>query len=380
MSRNQELSTPEQPRWLHYWAVLTVCATLGMLLLGAIVTTFKVGMADPVWPTAPWHLLLIDWQEPSAGFLIEHTHRAAGHVIGYCVIVLAVGLWLREPRLGLRRLGLGALASMIVTLALGFWLKETQFWLVCVAVTLADVGLLLVVALRLKEPAFWLRWLATAALGGVIVQGLLGGFRVKLNALVGTDLAVIHGCFAQVMFAVLVALALLTSRGWKLHGANPAEGSVRARLNTLSAVATSLILVQIILGALLRHNTQTALAQRGHLLVAFAVVIAVAWLAGVAFAGPVRDRSIARAVALLAALVGVQLFFGVEALFFRFSAGMLPELQSVTLPQALVRTIHVLLGSCILATSVVVTLRGRRRTNLTVQLAAAPTSRLEGAA
>src|SRR6266478_6224989 len=160
-----------------------------MLLLGAIVTTFKVGMADPVWPTLPWHLLLIDWQEPSAGFLIEHTHRAAGHVIGCCVIVLAVGLWLYEPRAWLRWLGLGVLASMIVTLAIGFWLKETHFWLICAAVTLAAVGLMLGLALRLKEPAFWLRVLANAALGGVIVQGLLGGFRVKLNALIGTDLA-----------------------------------------------------------------------------------------------------------------------------------------------------------------------------------------------
>src|SRR5262249_28848363 len=114
------------PRWLHGWAVLTACATFILLALGAVVTTFQVGMADPIWPTYPWHLLLVSWEEPKPGFLIEHTHRLAGYVVGCCVIVLAVGLWLKEPRR-------------------------------------------------------WLRGLGVFALGAVIVQGLLGGFRVKLN-------------------------------------------------------------------------------------------------------------------------------------------------------------------------------------------------------
>ena len=44
-----------------------------------------------------------------------------------------------------------------------------------------------------------LRLLGTAALIAVMIQGLLGGFRVKLNDLVGTDLAAVHGIFAQVV-------------------------------------------------------------------------------------------------------------------------------------------------------------------------------------
>src|SRR6516165_11242062 len=151
------LTSKSPPRWLHRWAVVTVCATFVLLFLGAVVTTFRVGMADPIWPTFPWHLLLISWDEPSPGFLIEHSHRLAGYIVGCCVIVLAVGLSHLDPRLWVRRLGMLALL-------------------------------------------------------GVIVQGLLGGFRVKLNALLGTDLALIHGCFAQVVFAVLVSLAWLTSQ------------------------------------------------------------------------------------------------------------------------------------------------------------------------
>src|SRR5574340_1232310 len=104
------------------------------LALGAVVTTFQVGMADPVWPTVPWHLALIDWTEPNPGFVIEHTHRLAGYIVGCCVIVLALGLWLTATRRGLK-------------------------------------------------------WLGAAALAGVIVQGLLGGFRVRLHELLGTNLA-----------------------------------------------------------------------------------------------------------------------------------------------------------------------------------------------
>src|SRR5262245_42210176 len=77
-----------------FWAWLTVCATFALLFLGSIVTTFRVGMADPIWPTAPWHLLIIDWQEPSAGFLIEHSHRLAGYIVGCCTIVLVLSLLL----------------------------------------------------------------------------------------------------------------------------------------------------------------------------------------------------------------------------------------------------------------------------------------------
>src|SRR5579872_725127 len=95
------------------WALLTVAATVVLLALGSVVTTFRVGMADPVWPTYPWHLLLISWDEPSPGFLIEHTHRLAGYVVGCCVIVLALGLWRTATPRWLAGLGAAALAAVI---------------------------------------------------------------------------------------------------------------------------------------------------------------------------------------------------------------------------------------------------------------------------
>src|SRR6185437_10419128 len=108
------------PRWLHAWSVLTAAATVALLALGAVVTTFQVGMADPIWPTLPWHLALIDWTEPNPGFVIEHTHRLAGYLIGCCVIVLTVGLLASARRSWLKWLGVAALAG-VIALGLRRW-------------------------------------------------------------------------------------------------------------------------------------------------------------------------------------------------------------------------------------------------------------------
>jgi cytochrome c oxidase assembly protein subunit 15 len=311
------------PRWLHCWAVLTVCATVILLTLGAVVTTFRVGMADPIWPTYPWHLLLISYQEPSAGYLIEHTHRLAGYLVGCCTIVLALGLW----RYHARR---------------------------------------------------WLGWLGLTALGGVIVQGLLGGFRVRLNELVGTDLALIHGLFAQLVFVLLVSLALFTSRRWNA-GSETVHTSGAVRIWRLSAWTAVLVFIQLIFGALLRH-THSPLGQPGHILVALAVVTVVARLLKSVFDKREGDKSLAVPVGFLAALVVVQVLLGIKAFFILFGSFVLPELQMASVPQAIIRTAHFVVGSLIFATAVVVALRARRALVVAVPLPVTAAGRLEGAA
>lgn len=292
--------SPTTPTWLHRWAVFTVVMTVILLALGAIVTTFRVGMADPIWPTYPWHLLLIDWAEPSSGFLIEHSHRLAGYLLGCCVIVLAVGLALAEPRRWVRRLG----------------------------------------------------W---AALLGVIFQGLLGGFRVRLHAWLGTDLAALHGCFAQLVFALLVGIAMVTSRGWWSMTATK-NGLGAPRRGALACAV--LLYLQIILGALLRH-APSPLAQRLHVLMAFVAVLSVAWLVKSVLER--RERWLVAPAWLLAALTAFQVSLGVEALVMRFGSGVPVELQAqVPWGQAFVRTLHVLVGFGLLATAVALTLRTYR--------------------
>lgn len=308
------------PRWLHRWALLTVIATVVLLFLGSVVTTFRVGMADPVWPTYPWHLLLISWEEPSPGFIIEHAHRLAGYVVGCCVIVLAAGLWRAESRAWVRRLGLLALLV-------------------------------------------------------IIIQGLLGGFRVRLHEILGGSLALIHGCFAQLVFSLLVSLAVVTSPRWLAGHSCEAENHA-GRVQRWALGTVLLICLQIVLGALLRH-TDSGLGQRGHLLMAFAVVLAVAWLWKLALDEP-SDKTLLRPVLILAAAVAIQVLLGVEAWIGRFLTELPSEYQQLTFSQAALRTAHVLMGYVILASAVVVAWRSHRQLGADLQWRVS--SNLEGAA
>jgi heme A synthase len=259
-------------------------------------------MADPIWPTPPWYLITYDKTESGSliarpGFLVEHTHRAAGYTVGCCVIVLAVGL------------------------------------------------------LR-SRTARWLKGLGLAALAAVIVQGLLGGFRVRLNAILGHNLALIHGLFAQVVFSILVSVAVCT---WPRFAtaALPAEDA--HRLRTPATLLSGLVLLQLSFGAMLRH-LGGPFVQRAHLVTAFAVVGTAVWLAAEA-----STRSAARSLlrwplVLLGALLAVQVCLGVEAWLGKFEGVALPEAEAVTFGQAAVRTGHVIAGACILATSVTLAL------------------------
>jgi cytochrome c oxidase assembly protein subunit 15 len=319
------LTRHASPRWLHYWAVLTACATLPLVLLGAQVTTIQVGMVDPAWPTPPWQLWLVSWRESGLGFLIEHSHRLAGYTVGFCSIVLAAGLWWYEPRR-------------------------------------------------------WLSWLGIAALAGVCVQGVLGGMRVRLNALMGTDLAMVHGIFGQCVLALFVSVALLTSRGWAQAAAIAASPGEAARLRRGSLALVGLVLVQLALGAVLRHKGST-LAQRGHLIVAFAVVAVGVWLAREVFAAHSRERQLTRSAVLVVGLLAVQLLLGVEAWMVKFSAADLTGAPSALSRADLIRSAHVLVGALVLASSVVLALEAHRRSALVVQPAAVETPQhLEGAA
>src|SRR4051794_1541930 len=100
------------PRWLHVWAVLATLATLVLLAIGQLVTSFGAGMADRVWPTEPWYVFHTATDTEKARFkeefayFIEHSHRIAAWTVGGLVSVLAVGLLWTEPRKRARAIAL----------------------------------------------------------------------------------------------------------------------------------------------------------------------------------------------------------------------------------------------------------------------------------
>jgi cytochrome c oxidase assembly protein subunit 15 len=105
---------------------------------------------------------------------------------------------------------------------------------------------------RHREPRRWVRWLATAVLGAVIFQGVLGGLRVVLVKL---DLAIIHACVAQAFFCLAAITALVTSRWWTAAPdlSESPDGLMGRRLAYLGAATVGVIYLQLVAGALMRH-------------------------------------------------------------------------------------------------------------------------------
>src|SRR5215212_9072344 len=181
---------------LHLLAVLTACATFPLIFMGGLVTSHGAGMSVPDWPNSyGYNMFLFPPRFWVGGILYEHTHRLMGTVVGFLSIVVAVYAWRIEKR-------------------------------------------------------SWVRNLALAVLVAVILQGVLGGLRVVLVKL---HLAIVHACFAQAFFCLTALMAMVTSRWW--IESTPIEGVPwRSRLVVLGVIAVSVIYIQLILGALMRHN------------------------------------------------------------------------------------------------------------------------------
>lgn len=183
-------STPYDP-WRHRYVLGLLAATIVLLAAGGLVTSTGSGLAVPDWPLSFGQV----FPEMRGGVLFEHGHRLVAATVGLLIVVMAIWFGRREPRPAVRRLAYGALAA-------------------------------------------------------VVAQGLLGGLTVLLR--LPTAVSVAHACLAQVLFGMVVALAVTTSRPF-LDEARRAE-AVPAGVSWLAAAATSATYAQVVLGALMRHT------------------------------------------------------------------------------------------------------------------------------
>ncbi|HSQ57702.1 MAG TPA: hypothetical protein VLM40_18410, partial [Gemmata sp.] len=202
-------------------------------------------------------------------------------------------------------------------------------------------------------------------------QGVLGGLRVRLNALSGPELAAVHGVFAQVVFCLVALLAMFCTRPHR----SDLPASVRGSAGWLSLLLIAVLFGQLVLGVLVRH-LPTPLAQRLHFLTAFLAVAVVVWLLRAGFTNPAVRLRMAPAGLVLGTLVVLQLILGVEAWMGKFSeearAGQPAEGYQVAtaIPpplQVAIRTAHVLIGTGVLATSVLLAAGLRRRAGMPVR-------------
>lgn len=185
----------EPPVWPARFAWLTVAATSALIVVGAVVTTKDYGLAVPDWPTSFGTFNPPGWWRIE-GVNWEHGHRLLGAAIGLLVIILTVWTGIARGR------------SRLL-------------------------------------------WLTVAALAAVIVQGILGGLRVTE---VSTTLAIVHGCFAQAFFALLVFIAASLSRAARAGGAQSADHPASGRLALVVWVFLGAAFTQTILGAVMRHH------------------------------------------------------------------------------------------------------------------------------
>ena len=184
-------------RWLHRFAFFTAIATLFLICSGGMVTSKGVGLAVPDWPTTfGYNMFLFPISKWVGGIFFEHTHRLIASTVGFLTIILTVWLWREEDRR-------------------------------------------------------WLRNLGFAALGLVILQGVLGGLRVTM---LKDEIGLFHACLAQMFFGLLVVITLATSRLWQRISIVDVPFAPARTLTRIAIFTTIAIYLQLALGATMRHQ------------------------------------------------------------------------------------------------------------------------------
>ncbi len=324
--------------WLHRWAVLTFVAVVALVALGALVTSRRAGMADDAPLRTPWHLFTVlqeatqqerpvEYIFQRGNYFIEHAHRQLGWIVGVLTIVLAAWLWFVDER-------------------------------------------------------SWVRWLGVVALLAVSLQGVLGILRVAEHATWGLEWAMVHGVSAQGVVCLLAALALVTSRAWLQDSS--VEMTEANRFQRFCLATFGLLVIQLVVGVWLR---QMGGAEEATLIVH--IVIAVAVLAHfIILAARVfrqerssNDGLLRRPVLLLLALFALQALVGYWAWWEGAGGGAMDYRRVAITPLGTrLATAHVAIGSLLLATTLVLTLRSFRHLTAAPKPALVPLRTAEGAA
>ena len=280
--------------WPHRLACGTVGATVGLIVAGGLVTNTGAALAVPDWPTTFGHNpFLFPWAGMVGGVLVEHGHRLLGAGIGLLTVALGIVLAFGDARRWVR--GLGLLAVLLVS-----------------------------------------------------VQGLIGGLRVVL---LQDTLAIVHGCLAQLFFALLVTVAVVTGPGWRHPTAVTAAAQ---RLVPFGGLALTVVYGQVVLGAFTTHAGGLWWHVAGAVLTTGVLVgLALAVLRG---AG--EDPVLAWWGRALKALLAGQLALGLGAYTVRFTDLGVPggQLMVVALPVA-----HRAVGALLLGATVALALHLARR-------------------
>jgi len=269
------------------------CWTFLLIIAGALVTSNDAGLSVPDWPTSfgSWYKI----PKLVGGVQFEHTHRMIAQGAGLLTIVLVIWTWRVEKRR-------------------------------------------------------WLRYLALAALGTVIAQGILGGLTVLFYLPPAISSA--HAALAQTFFCVAVIIALFTGQRWIEEQPRVEYDQRRPSLFTLTLLSIFVLYVQLLLGAMFRHH---GLSWWPHVVHAAIVALVLSWTAVRALTVFPHIAAVRRPATLMLALVIGQLCLGFAAFLTRVMWGR--DAVQPELPMVISTVAHVAVGALLLATAVVLAIQ-----------------------
>jgi len=281
-------------RGVHRFAVFVVAWTVLLLIFGALVTSNNAALSVPDWPKSfgTWFPSL---RQLAGGAFFEHSHRVIAAVMGLLTFVLAVLIWAKDNRR-------------------------------------------------------WLRWFGVLAVAGVVVQAVLGGEVVR--QLLQYWLPVLHACFAQIMFAAVLGIAVFTSKWWieeRPHLVDAGSPSIHA----LAILNAAVIFLQVVLGAGFRHSEMPVWP---HMVGALAVLASVTWTAVALRKRFGAAPEIGRARIWLHAIFGLQFLLGFGAYLGRLAS----EKTGPTSATVWSTVTHTVVGALLFAFSIFVVLICRR--------------------
>jgi len=190
-SPQNRLADGSGSRALHRFAIICAIATFILIFVGGLVTSTGSALAVPDWPLAYGRVV----PKLVGGVRFEYGHRVVAGVV------------------------------VMLTIALAAWIA-------------------------MVERRSWVRKTAFAAAGLIVLQAILGGITVLY--LLPLPVAVAHAGTAQALFCLMVAIALFTNPNFGTASPLETDGS-KPELATLATIATTVIYVQILTGAVMRH-------------------------------------------------------------------------------------------------------------------------------
>jgi cytochrome c oxidase assembly protein subunit 15 len=277
---------------LHLWSILLAFCTLLLVVAGGLVTSRDAGLSVPDWPLSYGKLM----PPMEGGILYEHGHRMVATTVGLLTIVSMIWLFRADRRRWLRRLGVAALAA-------------------------------------------------------VILQGVLGGLTVIF--LLPWWISTAHACLAQLFFSTTVAMALFTSRWW-LRGPIEVDEDPKYPLRNLSLAAPVCVLAQLALGAAARHK---AIGSIYHISAAPVVTAVILWVSLRVLLHYAENHELRLSALTLLGVTFCQVFLGIAAFMSRiaYADAVQPMPVMVTFT-----VLHVAVGALTLAASVAMAILVRR--------------------